>query len=42
VDYIAVVKEETLEPASSPGPGLRAIGAATIEGVRLIDNVPIG
>lgn len=42
VDYIAVVEEETLEPASSPGPGLRAIGAATIEGVRLIDNVPIG
>lgn len=41
VDYIAVVDGETLEPASAPGPGLRAIGAATIEGVRLIDNVSV-
>lgn len=41
VDYVAVVDEVTLEPAASPGPGLRVIGAATLEGVRLIDNVPV-
>jgi pantoate--beta-alanine ligase len=41
VDYIAVVDEMTLEPATSVGPGLRVIGAATLEGVRLIDNVPV-
>jgi len=41
VDYVAVVDEETLEPAASPGPGLRVLGAATLEGVRLIDNVPV-
>lgn len=41
VDYIAVVDEMTLEPATSVGPGLRVLGAATLEGVRLIDNVPV-
>lgn len=41
VDYIAVVDEMTLEPAVSVGPGLRVIGAATLEGVRLIDNVAV-
>ncbi len=41
VDYVAVVDEVTLEPAASPGPGLRVLGAATLEGVRLIDNVPV-
>lgn len=41
VDYVAVVDEVTLEPAASVGPGLRVIGAATLEGVRLIDNVSV-
>ena len=41
VDYFAVVDEMTLEPAEAIGPGLRVIGAATLEGVRLIDNVPV-
>lgn len=41
VDYIAVVDEMTLEPVTSFQPGVRVIGAATLEGVRLIDNVPV-
>jgi pantoate--beta-alanine ligase len=41
VDYVALVDADTLEPrAEAPGP-LRLIAAATIGGVRLIDNIAV-
>jgi pantoate--beta-alanine ligase len=41
VDYVALVDADSLEPrAEAPGP-LRLIAAATIGGVRLIDNIAV-
>lgn len=41
VEYLAVVDGTTLSSQAHPEPGDRAIVAASIGGVRLIDNVPI-
>jgi pantoate--beta-alanine ligase len=41
VDYLAVVDAETLEPMENAARPARAIGAARLGRVRLIDNVPI-
>lgn len=39
VDYVGIVDEDTLEPLDSLAPGFRVLAAATIGGVRLIDNI---
>ena len=41
VEYLAVVDAETLDPDPEFGRECRAIGAAHLGGVRLIDNVPV-
>lgn len=41
VEYLAVVDAETLDPSPEYGRECRAIGAAQLGGVRLIDNVPV-
>lgn len=41
VEYLAVVDALTLDPAPEFGRDCRAIGAAHLGGVRLIDNVPV-
>jgi pantoate--beta-alanine ligase len=41
VDYVALVDEVTLEPATEAAAGTRLIAAATIAGTRLIDNLPL-
>lgn len=41
VEYLAVVDAETLNPSPEYGRECRAIGAAHLGGVRLIDNVPV-
>lgn len=41
VDYFAAVNEISLEPISSIQPNSRILAAATIGGVRLIDNIQI-
>lgn len=41
VEYLAVVDGATLAPKAHPRSGDRAVVAATIGGVRLIDNLPI-
>ncbi len=41
LDYLAVVDPETLEPVTKIEPGARAIVAATVGGVRLIDNLDL-
>ncbi len=41
LDYLAVVDQGTLEPLSRIEPGARAIVAATVGGVRLIDNLDV-
>lgn len=41
VDYLAVVDGETLEPIAHLIPGARALAAAALDGVRLIDNVAL-
>jgi pantoate--beta-alanine ligase len=41
LDYLAVVDDETLEPASSESASRRILIAAEIDGVRLIDNVAL-
>jgi pantoate--beta-alanine ligase len=41
IDYLNVVDPETLKPLETLGPGARAIVAATIGGVRLIDNIEL-
>jgi pantoate--beta-alanine ligase len=41
IDYLNVVDPETLAPLESLAPGARAIAAATIGGVRLIDNLEL-
>ncbi|MGH2534619.1 MAG: pantoate--beta-alanine ligase [Thermomicrobiales bacterium] len=42
LDYLAVVDAETLAALPKLTPGARAIVAATVGGVRLIDNVDLG
>lgn len=42
VDYFAIVDGETLEPLSQLATGARLLVAVEIEGIRLIDNTPIG
>jgi len=42
VDYLAVVDDSTLEPISTIRPASRALGAVRVDGVRLIDNLPLG
>ena len=41
VDYVALVDGRSLEPLDRPAEGARLIGAATIGGTRLIDNLEI-
>jgi pantoate--beta-alanine ligase len=41
VDYLAIVDPQTLDPITGPCAGARAIVAATVRGVRLIDNMAI-
>lgn len=41
LDYLAVVDPATLEPVSTAAMGSRALCAAHLEGVRLIDNIPL-
>ena len=41
VEYLVVVDAETLDPSPEYGRECRAIGAAHLGGVRLIDNVPV-
>lgn len=41
VDYFVAVNEETLEPIEKLQPESRILAAASIGGVRLIDNIPI-
>lgn len=41
VDYLVVVDAHTLEPLSSFGPSSIACVAASMDGVRLIDNLPL-
>ena len=42
VDYVAVVDEETLNEIATVDKPARILVAATVEGVRLIDNVALG
>ncbi len=41
IDYFALVDAETLEPLTAPTGEMRLIAAATIDGTRLIDNMPV-
>lgn len=41
LDYLQIVDGETLEPLDAVIPGARAIVAASIDGVRLIDNLAL-
>jgi len=41
VDYVAIVDAQTLEPVDGDEPNVRIIAAATIGGIRLIDNAPV-
>jgi pantoate--beta-alanine ligase len=41
VDYVALVDAESLEPMEEAGERMRLIAAATIGGVRLIDNLAV-
>jgi pantoate--beta-alanine ligase len=41
VDYIATVDAHSLDPVQKYTGNERVIAAATIDGVRLIDNVPV-
>lgn len=41
VDYVALVDAASLEPLESPREPMRLIAAASIGGVRLIDNIPV-
>lgn len=41
IDYVAVIDEATLEPVSSAIPGSRIIVVARVDGVRLLDTVPL-
>jgi pantoate--beta-alanine ligase len=41
VDYLSLVNEKTLEPLEKQGLGMRLLAAATIGGVRLIDNMAV-
>lgn len=42
IDYIEVVREETLQRCEEASPGCRILVAATVGGVRLIDNIALG
>lgn len=41
LDYLQIVDPQTLEPLDTVEPGARAIVAASIDGVRLIDNLDL-
>jgi pantoate--beta-alanine ligase len=41
VDYLALVDGDTLEPLKGPSENMRLLAAATIGGVRLIDNLGV-
>lgn len=41
VDYVAIRQQHDLQPPATPGSPLVALIAATIDGVRLIDNLPL-
>jgi pantoate--beta-alanine ligase len=41
LDYLALVDGDSLEPLEEAGPNMRLIAAATIAGVRLIDNMAV-
>ncbi|NJC04550.1 pantoate--beta-alanine ligase [Sphingomonas kaistensis] len=41
VDYVALVDADSLEPLESPREPMRLLAAASIGGVRLIDNIPV-
>lgn len=41
VDYLVLVDGGTLEPLEHKGENMRLLAAATIGGVRLIDNIPV-
>ncbi|MFT8675218.1 MAG: pantoate--beta-alanine ligase [Acetobacter sp.] len=40
VHYLDLMHEDTLKPATQAGPGTRLFVAATLDGIRLIDNMP--
>lgn len=41
IEYLAIVDPATLEPVTALAPGVRALIAARIGGVRLIDNLEL-
>ena len=41
MDYLALVDSHTLEPLEKAREPMRLIAAASIGGVRLIDNIPV-
>ncbi len=41
VEYIELRDAETLMPSDDPGRARRMLAAAWIDGVRLIDNIPV-
>lgn len=41
VDYVALVDADSLEPIESPSEPMRLLAAASLGGVRLIDNIPV-
>ena len=41
MDYLALVDSRSLEPLEKPREPMRLIAAASIAGVRLIDNMPV-
>ena len=41
LDYLDLCDAETLQPAADPARPLRLLAAAWLDGVRLIDNIPV-